>query len=90
MKTSPGLKLRQIGSRYIIVDGGKKQSDATAVHTLNATAADIWKFCYDNPGFTVRDVTIYLIQNYIVDAATAESDARALLEQWIHEGIIIA
>lgn len=89
MEIKPGLSLRRLGSRFMIVDGGRKQSDATAVHSLNETAALIWEYCAATPGFTERDITAYLIRNYIVDPATAGSDARALLDQWIDEGLIL-
>lgn len=89
MKTKPGLSLRRLGSRFMIVDGGSRQSDATAIHSLNETAASVWEYCASTPEFSDRDVTVYLIQNYIVDPATAASDARALLDQWIAEGLIL-
>lgn len=88
MHAKPNLTIRQLGSRYMIIDGGQKQSDATAIHTLNATAADIWNYCSSQEDFTAEDVARYLCINYIVDAGTALSDAEALIQQWKEQGLL--
>ncbi len=85
MHVKPNLTIRKLGSRFMIIDGGQKQSDATAIHTLNANAADIWNSQED---FTAEDIARYLCINYIVDAGTALSDAEALIQQWMEQGLL--
>lgn len=88
MKTRSDLHLRQLGSQFMIVDAASQQDAPTAVHTLNSTAADIWKFAEQNPGFSVDDITRFLTETYDVDAATALADASSLISQWTSQNLI--
>ena len=80
MHVKPNLTIRKLGSRFMIIDGGQKQSDATA--------ADIWNYCNSQEDFTAEDIARYLCINYIVDAGTALSDAEALIQQWMEQGLL--
>lgn len=88
MKTKPDIRLRRIGSRFMIVDT-RRQQDATAVHSLNATAAAIWEYISEKGNFSVDDVTRFLTDNFEIDNATAASDAERLIDQWRRENLLL-
>lgn len=89
MKTKPGLKLRRLGNRFMIVDTARPGSNTTAVHSLNATAADIWAYASSLPDFSVADIARFLTETYTVDTDTATADAGRILRQWAGQNLII-
>lgn len=88
MRTKPDIRLRRIGSRFMIVDT-RRQQDATAVHSLNATAAAIWEYASEKVHFSVADIARFLTDNFEVDSLTAATDAARLVDQWKREGLLL-
>ncbi|MCM1292322.1 MAG: PqqD family protein [Bacteroides sp.] len=87
MKTRPDLTLRQLGSQFMIVVNSD-QNSPIQVHSLNATAADIWQYAATLPDFTADDIARRLTEIYDVDFDTALKDSRQLLSDWLHCGLI--
>lgn len=88
MNVIPGIKIRQLGTQYMIVKAATAQDQPTAVLALNPTAAEIWKYAASHPGFTPADIAHFLEENYEVTSDTALADAAALLSQWHEQGLL--
>ncbi len=88
MNVIPGIKIRQIGTQYMIVNAATAQDQPTAVHALNSTAVEIWQFAEAHPGFTPADVARFIEETYEVTYDTALADATALLSQWHEHGLL--
>lgn len=80
-KPKPGLKLRKIGRRYMIVDASSGNVNMTDVFTLNEVAAAIWdKMC--NEEISVEGLAGWLCSEYEVDEVTAQKDVCRQIEEW--------
>ena len=87
MKVKSGLKLREVGNMYMIVDANSSQVNLTNVFSLNAIAADVWRYVGDKE-FTLQHIVSYICEEYAVDQDTANKDAMKLIEEWISYGLI--
>ncbi len=85
MRRSDGLKLRKIGSRYMIVSLAENNVNLSEVYTLNATAAGIWERVEEN---TVEEIADWICGEYEVDRERALADVEAQLEEWEKFGLI--
>ena len=86
MKTKKGFVLRNVCGENIIVAEGKENIDFTKIISMNETAAYLWK----NVGgkeFDSDTLMSLLINEYEVDDATANKDAKNIAKQWIEAGI---
>lgn len=88
MNVIPGIKIRQLGSQYMIVDAATAQNQPTVVHALNSTAVEIWQFAASHPGFTPADIVRFMEETYEVTHETAIADATDLLSQWHEHGLL--
>lgn len=88
MKVKNGLTLRRLGSRFMIVDAGPLNSDPTAVHTLNETAAAIFSFIAANPGADTAAIARFLTSEFEVSLDRATADASRITALWIAEGLL--
>lgn len=89
MITKANLRMRRLGNRFMIVDSDTGSKNTTAVHSLNDTAAEIWRFAEANPGFTAEDIADFLTHTFNVTPKTALADAHRITDQWINEKLII-
>lgn len=87
MKLKRDLKLRKVGSRYMIVDSQGEVSDLASVYTLNGVAAGLWQKASEGE-FTEASLTEWLCGAYEVELPLAEKDVKALLNQWREYGLI--
>ena len=87
MKLKRELKLRKVGSRYMIVDSQCEVADFAAVYTLNEVAAQLWKKAGEGE-FTEDLLVDWLCQEYEVDVPQAEKDVQHLLSQWKEYGFV--
>ena len=83
MKTKKGFVLRNVCGENIIVAEGKENIDFTKIISMNETAAYLWK----NVEGKEFDFMSLLINEYEVDDATANKDAKNIAKQWIEAGI---
>ena len=87
MKLKQGLKLRQVGKRYMIVDAGGETMNQACVYSMNAMAARLWQQAAEGD-FTEQLLVEWVCQTYEVDAERAEEDVKLLVEQWREYGLI--
>lgn len=86
MKTKKGFVLRNVCGENIIVAEGKENIDFTKIISMNETAAYLWKNV-EGKEFDSDTLMSLLINEYEVDDATANNDAKNIAKQWIEAGI---
>ena len=86
MKTKTGFVLRNVCGENIIVAEGKENIDFTKIISMNETAAYLWKNV-EGKEFDSDTLMSLLINEYEVDDATANKDAKNIAKQWIEAGI---
>ena len=86
MKTKKGFVLRNVCGENIIVAEGKENIDFTKIISMNETAAYLWKNV-EGKEFDSDTLMSLLIDEYEVDDATANKDAKNIAKQWIEAGI---
>ena len=86
MKTKKGFVLRNVCGENIIVAEGKENIDFTKIISMNETAAYLWKNV-EGKEFDSDTLMSLLINEYDVDDATANKDAKNIAKQWIEAGI---
>ena len=86
MKIKKGFVLRNVCSENIIVAEGKENIDFTKIISMNETAAYLWKNV-EGKEFDSDTLMSLLINEYEVDDATANKDAKNIAKQWIEAGI---
>lgn len=81
MRLKDGYKLHPLGEDYILIGESSQRINFNSLVTLNATAAYLWQ-SVEGKEFDVHTLTQLLVEEYDVDAATAQHDAQATIEQW--------
>ena len=87
MMIKKGFVLRDICGENIIVAEGKENIDFTKIISMNESAALLWEGV-KNKEFDAETLKELLCEEYDIDNATAENDAKALLDSWIKAGIV--
>lgn len=82
-----GLRLRKIGSRYMIVEACNENVNMTDVFSLNETAARLWQRINEGK-FTPEELAGWLCGEYDTDKDTALTDVQRQLEEWKAFGLI--
>ena len=88
MKLRSDLRLRKIGSQYMIVEpagGGNRQAK---VFELNETAALIWERI-GSEEINAEELAAYLSSEYEIDQVVALRDVRRQLEEWGKFGLTV-
>lgn len=80
MKFKEGYKVRDIAGEHVVIMQGRYGSDMTRVIALNETSMMLWN-ALQGKEFDASEVKRLLIENYDVDEATAERDAKAWIEK---------
>ena len=88
MKTRKDLKLRKIGSRYMLVEVNRNYVNMTDVFTLNITAACLWKRMGEGE-FTVQELAEWMCEWFDVDIDTAWADINRTLNEWMIYGLVV-
>lgn len=86
MKIKQGFELREVCGEHIIVAYGRENIDFNKVISLNESATYLWKNIVDKD-FDAEMMASLLLQEYEVDAETAQRDAKALLDEWTKVGL---
>ena len=91
MKLNPHLKLRRIGSMYMVVDNGTGEANLAHVYHLNETAATIWRTLEEAHGATLEADALAdaVCCEYEIGHNEALADLRELLATWEKYGLII-
>ena len=87
MRIKKGFELREVCGENIIVAYGIENIAYNKVIGLNESATFLWKNIFDKD-FNAETMASLLQEEYEVDAETASRDAKALLDDWIREGLV--
>ena len=88
MKLNPNLKLRRIGSIYMVVDSKTQEINMANVYQLNETAATIWRAA-EGKEIAPKALAEALCSDYEIEPEEALSDIETLLSTWREYGLII-
>lgn len=80
MKFKDGYKVRSMAGENVVIMQGTVGSDMTRIISLNDSSLLLWNALQDKE-FEVTDVANILVENYGIDLATAERDAKAWVEK---------
>ncbi|MBE6212577.1 MAG: PqqD family protein [Rikenellaceae bacterium] len=80
MKFKDGYKVRSMAGENVVIMQGTVGSDMTRIISLNDSSLLLWNELQDKE-FEVADVANILVENYGIDLATAERDAKAWVEK---------
>ncbi|MCI5717708.1 MAG: PqqD family protein [Alistipes sp.] len=80
MKIRQGYKVREIAGENVVIMQGKAGADMTRIITFNDSALLLWNEL-QGKDFGLQDAVRVLTDNYEVDAAVAERDARAWIDR---------
>ena len=86
MKKKKGFELREVCGESIIMAEGIENVDFNHIISMNESAVLLWKSIDEE--FTTEQLTEILQQEYDFDAATAQKDVTALVNQWKEAGIV--
>ena len=81
MRLKANLKLRKVGSKYMVVDNHTGQINMVNVYTLNETAATLWQEMSQRE-FSLADMANTLCERYDISIEQATNDATTLLNEW--------
>lgn len=87
MRIKEGFELRDVCGESVIVATGRKNIDFSKVISLNESAALVWRGV-EGTDFEVEDMARVLLDNYEVEAETANADAQTLAAQWKEIGLV--
>lgn len=88
MKLRSDLRLRKIGSQYMIVEPAGEGNRQAKVFELNETAALIWERI-GSEEINAEELAAYLSSEYEIDQAVALRDVRRQLEEWEKFGLTV-
>lgn len=87
MKLNKSLRLRRIGSRWMIVRIAGGEANMTDVISLNETAAALWEQ-FSGKEFTEAEMAEWMCGEYDVEASVAAADVHNLLTRWKEYGML--
>ena len=82
MRIKQGYKVREMAGENVVVARGRGAGDLTNIITFNDSALLLWNALADRE-FEAEDAARILLDNYSVEALTAERDARAWVNRMI-------
>ncbi len=88
MRIKEPFVLRKVGKDYVVVDPDQGTVDMSRVFSFNASSAFLME-SLKGLDFDVADVANLLIQEYGIDAETAERDSVRLVNQLKDNQVII-
>lgn len=88
MKLRSDLRLRKIGSQYMIVEPAGEGNRQAKVFELNETAALIWERI-GSEEINAEELAAYLSSEYEIDQVVALRDVRRQLEEWEKFGLTV-
>lgn len=80
MKISENVKVRQVAGENVVIMPGEKGTDMTNVVALNESAMFLYE-ALKGSVFEINDVVRMLMDEYDVDFAMAQDDAREWIAQ---------
>lgn len=89
MKIKKGFELRDICGEKVIIASGIENIDFNKMISLNESAAYLWQQVSDKT-FDADLLAQLLEAAYDVDYATATTDAQAIIQSWLEQGVVEA
>lgn len=89
IKNAERLKVRKIGSSYMIVGLTDTSVNMTEVFTMNESAACLMEHCLAAGEFSVENLSGWLVEAYGIDPGLAGADACAAVEKWRELGLLL-
>lgn len=89
MKIKKGFELRDICGEKVIIASGIENIDFNKMISLNESAAYLWQQVSDKT-FDADLLAQLLEAAYDVDHATATTDAKAIIQSWLEQGVVEA
>ena len=89
MKIKAGFELRDICGEKVIIASGIENIDFNKMISLNESAAYLWQQVSDKT-FDADLLAQLLEAAYDVDRATATTDAQAIIQSWLEQGVVEA
>ena len=87
MKLRKGFVMRNVCGDNVIVGEGLEQINFNKLLTLNDTAAFLWEEAGKGE-FTIESLVKALTDNYEVDADTATTDVKRIIDKWFELEVI--
>lgn len=87
MRIKDGFQLQDVCGEFVVLAYGEQHLDFSKLIHLNESAAYLWR-AVSGQDFTVESMAELLQQEYDVDAATAQSDCQAMIQQWQEQGLV--
>ena len=89
MKIKKGFELRDICGEKVIIASGIENIDFNKMISLNESAAYLWQQVSDKT-FDADLLAQLLEAAYDVDQPTATTDAQAIIQSWLEQGVVEA
>ncbi len=89
MKIKKGFELRDICGEKVIIASGIENIDFNKMISLNESAAYLWQQVSDKT-FDADLLAQLLEAAYDVAHATATTDAQAIIQSWLEQGVVEA
>ncbi len=89
LRPAPGLRLRKVGSKSMIVKITSDNVDFSEVFTLNDIAARIWQLMEVSEGPSPQSIAQAIADEYEVGFPEALADVQEQLRQWKEFGLIL-
>ena len=89
MKIKKGFELRDICGEKVIIASGIENIDFNKMISLNESAAYLWQQVSDKT-FDADLLAQLLEAAYDVDHAIATTDAQAIIQSWLEQGVVEA
>ena len=87
MRFKEGYKVRSMAGENVVIMQGNAGSDMTRIISLNDTSLLLWN-ALQGKEYEVADVAAILVEEYEIDADTAERDAKAWVEKIQECGLV--
>lgn len=84
----PGLKLRKIGSKHMIVETVDGCVNLANVYSMNNTAAWLWDAIAGHGGRTPEELAEDLCRNFNADYGQVSADVIRQLDEWLDMDLI--
>ena len=86
MKIKEGFVLREMCGENIVFGEGLQHINFNKLISLNSSAAFLWR-SLEGKEFSVHDMAILLVREYVINMELAMKDSENLCKAWIEAGL---
>lgn len=87
MRIIDGFTLRSVAGEMIVSGESVAQINFNKLVSLNSTATFLWR-ALEGKEFDVPTVAALLVDEYEIDTARADADAKSIVDSWLSAGLI--